>query len=187
MNNSSLGTEQNLVFQEDKPKKKKVWLWWLGGCGLLSCIVLGLIAYYLFSPLNESYPLTGEVSFPSTIKLGNDFDFVVTLTNSEAESLFIKHFTLQNYLGLPSLLDAVSVISVEPNMESEPIVGNEVQYPYFQEIKPGESLTLKFHMRADNAGTYYLDVVVYARHPSLPDPAVITAFWFGPAEVNITP
>lgn len=187
MNNPNSITEQYIAFQEDKPKKKKKWLWWLGGCSLLVCIAIGIIAYFLFSSSNESYPLTGEVSFPSTVKIGSSFDFVVTLTNSKTESIFIKHFALQNYIGLPSLLDAVSILGVEPDMESEPIAGNEVQYLYFQEIKPGETLTVKFYMQAENAGTYYIDVGVYARHPSRPDPAFITAFWFGPAEIEITP
>lgn len=188
MNNPNSVTEQNIVLQEDKQKKKKIWLWWLGGCGLLACcITIGIITYFLFSSSNESYPLEGEVSIPFTVKQGDNFDLVVTLTNSKAESFYIKHLTLQNYIGLPSLLDAVSVIGVEPNMESEPIYGNEVQYPYFQEIKSGETLTVIFHMRAENAGTYYIDVGVFARHPSRPDPAFITAFWFGPGEINITP
>jgi len=187
MNNPNSVSEQGKVIQEDKPKKKKIWLWWLGGCGLLACIAIGIITYFLFSSPNESYPLTGEVSFPSIVKKDDSFDFVVTLTNSKTESIFIKHFTLQNYPGLPSLLDAVSVISVEPNMESEPIFGNEVQYPYFQEIMAGETLTVKFHMRAENAGTYYIDIAAYARHPSRSDPAFITAFWFGPAEIEIKP
>jgi hypothetical protein len=179
--------EQDKAFQEENSKKKKIWLWLLGGCGILACITIGIIAYFLFSLSDESYPLKGEVSFPSTVKKGDNFDFVITLTNSKTESVFIKHFTLQKYVGLPSLLDAVRVMSVEPNMESEPIFGNEVQYPYFQEIKSGETLTVIFHMQAESTGTYYLDVGVYAKHPLLADPAFITAFWFGPAEIEITP
>ena len=72
-------------------------------------------------------------------------------------------------------------------MEFEPMFGNELQFPYIREIKPGETLTVTFHMRAENLGTYYIDVGVYAKHPSLADPAFITAFWFGPGEIKITP
>ena len=186
MANLDLPTEQGMVIQDDKPNRRP-WLWACGGCTLLICVVLGIIAFLLFSSSNESYPLEGEVSFPATVKKGDDFDFFITLTNSKTEPVFINHFTLQNYVGLPSLLDAVTVMSVEPNMESEPVVENELQYPYFQEIKSGETLTVIFHMRAENTGTYYIDVGVYGRHPLLADPAFITAFWFGPGEVEITP
>ena len=179
-------TEQGMVIQGDKPNRRP-WLWACGGCVLLICVVLGVLAFLLFSLSNESYPLDGQVSFPSTVKKGDDFDFVITLTNSGTEPVFINHFTLQNYVGLPSLLDAVRVMSVEPTMVSEPIFEKEVQYPYFQELKPGETLTVVFHMRAENTGTYYIDVGVYGRHPVLPEPAFITAFWFGPGEVEITP
>jgi len=186
MANLDLPAEQGMVIQDDK-RKRRPWLWACGGCGLLICVILGIVAFILFSSSNESYPLKGDVTFPSTVKKGNDFDFVITLTNSTTESVFIRHFTLQNYLGAPSLLDGARVMSVEPDMESEPILGKEVQYPYFQEIKPGETLTVIFHMRAENTGTYYIDVGVYARHPLLADPAFITAFWFGPTEIEITP
>lgn len=186
MANSDLPTQQGMTIQDDKPNRR-AWLWACGGCTFLICGVLGILAFLWFASANESYPLQGEVSFPSTVKKGDSFDFVITLSNSTTDPVFIKHFTLQNYVGLPSLLDAVTVMSVEPNMESEPIVENELQYPYFQEIKSGETLTVIFHMRAENTGTYYIDVGVYARHPFLADPAFITAFWFGPADIKITP
>jgi hypothetical protein len=182
----NLPTEQGPVIQDDKPNGRP-WLWACGGCTVLVCVVLGVIAFVLFSSSNESYPLEGKVSFPSFAKKGDNFDLVLTLTNPGAESVFIKHFTLQNYVGLPSLLDAVQVVSVEPSMESEPLFEKEVQFPYFQEIKPGETLTVIFHMLAEKTGTYYIDVGVYGRDPVLADPAFITAFWFGPGKVEITP
>lgn len=186
MVNLDVPAGQNMVIQDDKPKRR-LWLWACGGCILVLCIALGIVAFLLLSSSNESYPLNGQAAFPSTVKKGDDFDFAITLTNPKTEPVFIKHFTLQNYVGLPSLLDGVRVLGVEPQMESEPIFEKEVQYPYFQEIQPGETLTVTFHMRAENTGTYFIDVGVYARHPSLADPAFITAFWFGPAEIEITP
>jgi len=175
-----------MAIQDEKPNRR-LWIWACSGCVVLLCLVLGVGGFILFSASDESYPLQGEVSFPPAVQKGNYFDLVLTLTNSKPESVFIKHFTLQNYVGLPSLLDATTIIGVEPDMLSEPIVGNELQYPYFQEIKSGETLTVTFHMRAEKTGTYYIDVAVYARHPSLPDPDFITAFWFGPGEIEITP
>jgi hypothetical protein len=120
MTNLDLPAEQGIVIQDDKPNRRP-WLWACGGCTFIICVLLGILVFILFSSSNESYPLNGEVSYPSTVKKDDNFDFVITLTNSKTEPVFIYHFTLQNYVGLPSLLDAVRVMSVEPSMESEPI------------------------------------------------------------------
>ena len=83
-------TEQEAFVPEDKPKKR-VWLWWLGGCGLLACLAFGAMAFFLFNLSNEtSYPLNGNVAFPSAVKKGGDFDFVITLSNSTTEPIFIN-------------------------------------------------------------------------------------------------
>jgi hypothetical protein len=66
-------------------------------------------------------------------------------------------------------------------------VRDDVQFAYFQEIKPGETINVVFHMRAENAGTYYEDVAVYARDPVRPDPAFIYAFHYAPAQIEVTP
>ena len=186
MANFDIRGGQNMAIQDEKPNRR-LWIWACGGCVVLLCLGLGVGGFILFSASDESYPLQGEVSFPPAIQKGDDFDLVLTLTNSKPESVFIKHFALQNYVGLPSLLDATTIIGVEPEMVSEPIVENELQYLYFQEIKSGETLTVTFHMHAETAGTYYIDVSVYARHPSLPAPAFMNAFWFGPGEIQIMP
>jgi hypothetical protein len=186
MTNSGLSEGQGLSIQNGKPKRR-LWLWACGGCALLVCAVIGVIAYFLFSPSNESYPLDGNVIFPSSVRVGDEFDFVLTLTNPTTKPVFIRHFTLQNFLDAPSLLDGARIISVQPDMAPEPIFGNELQYPYFREIQPGETLTVVFHMRGEASGPYYIDVGVYARHSFLPDPAFTVAFWYGPAEITIMP
>jgi hypothetical protein len=189
MNNSNLVTEQNEVFQEDKPKKKKIWLWWLGGCGLLACIAIGIIAYFLFSSSNETYPLNGNVSLPSTVKQGDKFDFVVTLTNPTTKPILIRHIVLHAFLSSPSLLDGARVISVEPAMDSERLYDykNDVQFAYFQEIQSDETLTFTFHMQAEKVGTYIENVGVYTKHPFLPDPNFKVGFYVQGLEIEITP
>lgn len=179
-------TEHSMAIQEEKPKTR-LWLWACSGCAVLICLVLGVVGIVFLSPAPESYPLHGEVAFPPAVQNGDDFYLVLTLSNLKTDPVFIKHVALQNYVGLASLLDAVTILSVEPPMKSEPIVENELQYLYFQDIQPGETLTVTFHMRAETPGTYYIDVSVYARHPALPEPAFMNAFWFGPGEIQITP
>lgn len=98
MANIELTAEQGMVIQGEKPKRR-LWLWACGGGTLIICVVLGIIAFILYSLSNESYPLHGEVSFPSTVKKGDDFDLVITLTNPTADPVFINHFTLQSFLA----------------------------------------------------------------------------------------
>lgn len=155
---------------------------------VLVCIVLGIVAFYLLSLSKESYPLNGKVSFPSTVKQGDEFYFVITLTNPTTEPIFIKHVVLHQDLDAPYLLDGATVTSVEPHMDSEPFAaGKDVQYLYFREIKPGETQTVSFHMRAESTGTYYTNVGAYAKDPLHPEPAFIHAFHFFDAKIEITP
>lgn len=187
MTNPSFSAVQGMGVQDGKPKSRR-WLWACSGCAVLLCAVLAVaIAYFFLSPSEETFPLNGNVSFPSTVGVGEEFDFILTLTNPATDPVFIRHFTLQNFLDAPSLLDSVTILAVEPDMAAEPIFGAELQYPYFREIQPAETLTVVIHMRAEVSGVYYIDVGVYASHSFLPEPAFTVAFWHGPAEITILP
>ena len=184
---SNLQTEQVSVIQEAKPRKRG-WVWLVGGCTGLICILLGIFAYWIFSFSKETYPLRGKVAFPAAVQKGDDFSLVITLINSTPKPIFIKHIVLHQDLDAPYLLDGATVMSVEPAMEAEPFAaGNDVQYLYFREIKPGETQTVVFRLRAESPGTYYANVGVYAKDPLLPDPAFIHAFHYIDAQIEITP
>lgn len=180
--------QQKMASQENKPQKK-VWLWWLSGCGLFACIVaLGIIVLFLFYPSEEpSFPLDGKVTYPLTVKRGEQFDLIITLTNPTTNPIFIKHIALQTMLGVPSFLDGAKVIGIEPNMDSERFAKNDVQYAYFQDIQPAETLTFVFHMQAETVGSYIQNVGVYAKHPSLDEPNFQVAFHITGLEIEIMP
>lgn len=148
---------------------------------------MGVIAYFLFSPSDESFPLDGNVSVPATVKLGDKFEIVINLTNSTAESIFIKHVELSNFLDAPTILNGAKLLSVEPEMDFEQTYANTFQYSYFREIKPGETQTVIFYMQAESTGTYYENVGVYAKHPLLGEPAFLVAFHINAIEIEITP
>jgi hypothetical protein len=132
--------------------------------------------------------LNGELAFPSTVKKDDKFDFVVTLTNPTTNPIFINHIVLHRSSG-PSLLDGATVTGVEPEMNFEILVTsrNDMQYSYFREIKPGETQTVIFHMKALNPGIYYLNLGVYAKDPLLPPPAFFHAFHYIDAKIEIMP
>jgi hypothetical protein len=186
MANSNAQVEQEIVFHENKPKKK-LWLWGCGGGMALVCVVLGIVLVLFFYLSNQSYPLDGEVSIPPMVKQGDMFDFVITLTNSTTEPIFIKHIVLSDYLGAPTILNGARIVSIEPEMFFEVYDTNSFQYSYFREIKPGETQTVTFHMQADSSGIFYEDVSVYAKDPLLSDPAFKIAYQSDSVEIEIAP
>lgn len=187
MTNSSFQTAQDRVLRQDKPGRK-LWLWGCGGSLVLFCVFLGAVAVFLYSLSDGNYPLNGEVSFPSTVRKGDHFDFVVTLTNPTKDPIFINHIVLHRSSG-PALLDGATITGVEPRMDLELLITsrNDQQYFYFREIQPGETQTVIFHLQALHPGTYYENVGVYAKDPLLPEPAFLHAFHFMDAEIEITP
>lgn len=163
---------------------------WLSGCLgsiIFVCLLLGAAAGYILYEANQPFLLDGKVSLPSTVKQGDKFDFVITLTNSTTESVFIKHIVLSDSLGAPTILNGAPIVSVEPDMDVEAIYTNSFQYSYFREIKPGETQVVIFHMQAENTGVFYEDVGVYARDPLRSDPAFLNAFQFAGVTIEITP
>ncbi len=188
MSNSSPQVEYKIVFKEDKPKKRNIF-WLLGGCGLFSCLAISAIIFLLFYPSSEpSYPLTGNVSFPSAVNKGDDFNFVVTLTNPSAEAVFIKHIVIHDFLNAPSLLVGAKIGDTRPHMDSEPLGSrNDMLFAYFRDIEPNETLTVIFQMQAEFAGTYYANIGVYAKDPSRPEPAFITAYHYSTIKIEIRP
>ena len=163
---------------------------WISGCLgsiMFVCLIFGAVGGYILYESTRPYPLDGKVSVPTTVKQGDEFDFVITLTNSTTEPIFIKHIVLSDSLGAPTLWSGASIVRIEPDMVVEAIYTNSFQYSYFREIQPGETQTVIFHMRAENTGVYYEDVGVYARDPLHSEPVFINAFQFTAAQVEIKP
>jgi len=178
---------QGTVTQESKPKRK-LWLWAFGGSIIFVCLLVGGIAGYVYYQANHPpYQLDGKISLPPTVKQGNEFDLVFTLTNSTAEPVFIKHIVFFRILDSPFLLEGASVTSIEPEMDSEPLNSRDMKYSYFREIEPGETQTVIFHMHAEKSGTYYENIGVFAKDPSRPDPAFIQVFHLTGVEIEIMP
>lgn len=187
MTNLDLQTEQGMSVQESKPKRK-FWLWGCTAGFTLVCLLIGgVVGNVYFAANKPPFQLDGTISILPEAKQGDEFDIVFTLANSTTESVFIKHIVFFRILDSPFLLDGTSVISIEPEMKSEPLNVRDVKYSYFREIKSGETQTVTFHMRAESAGIYYENIGVYAKDPFHPDPAFIQVFHLTGVEIKITP
>jgi hypothetical protein len=177
MNNSNVSADQDLRAQKAK-SKRKLWLWGCGGGIILLCTLIGIFASSLF-PAKDLFD--GEVSYPDTVKIGDSFDFVVTLTNPTQEPVLIEYFSFPHYFDSPILMDAVKVISIEPDMKSELNSLGDIQFLYHREIKPGETQKVTFHLQAEKSANYLTLMGVYAIHPLRP------VFHFNNGKIEIEP
>ncbi len=112
---------------------------------------------WLFSGLFEQEVLEGEITVPQTIKVGDKFDFMITIHNPTTESIPIKHIVIHNTIDAagqvpPKIWEGVNILATEPEMESLIYKEGDIQYSYFSDIAPGETKTIVFHMQAINPG-----------------------------------
>jgi hypothetical protein len=184
MTNANVQTQADPAHQ--KKSNRKLWLLGCGGVVILLCMILGAVGFYFFRPTDE--PLDANLSYPTTVRQGENFDFVVSMTNPTQNPIFIKHVVFFHLLDAPFLLDGVKVISTEPDMTSALLAPRgDVEYAYFREIRPGETQTVIFHLQADKPARYAINLGAFANHPSRPDPAYINAFHSAGIEIEITP
>jgi hypothetical protein len=184
MRNATVRSQPNTAQQ--KKSNRRLWLLGCAGGGILLCAVLGALAYSLLAPTDE--PLAGELSFPTTVKSGDTFDFVVTMTNTTRDPIFIKHVVFFHLLDAPFLLDGVKLIGTEPDLSSDLLAPRgDVEYAYFREIQPGESQQVVFHLQADKPATYLVNLGVFAKHPTKPEPAYLQALHITGVQIEIMP
>jgi hypothetical protein len=153
------------VVPEDRSKNKRWILWLTGGC-LLICILLAVGIGWFLGFLGEVEDvLDGEISFPRTIKVGDEFDFVITVTNPTTDSIFVHHIVIHNTLTdtdiPPKIWEGVNIPGTEPEMESVIYPEGDIEYSYFQAIEPGKTNTVTFHMQAIRSGVFSGDIAFY--------------------------
>ncbi len=164
---------------------KKPWLWGCAGVMTFSLIISCLVAS--LHPMVSPPSLKGDISFPSKLKQGDQFDITITLTNPTAKSVFIKDIAFRYFLlDTPILLDGVSVIGTSPEMKSESLNATVMVFHYFQDLRSTESQTFTFHMKANYSGVYGSTIVVYAKHPFLGAPFFQNAQYFSGVQIEIT-
>jgi hypothetical protein len=163
---------------------KKPWLWGCAGAMtfllVISCLVASL------HPMVSHPSLKGDISFPSKVKQGDEFDITITLTNPTAKSVFIKDFAFEYFLlDTPILLDGVSVIGTSPEMKSESLNETVTVFHYCRDLRSTESQTFTFHVKAKYSGVYGSNIVVYAKHPFLGAPFFQNAQYFSGVQIKI--
>ena len=148
------------VLEPEKKSGIKPWVWVVGViviCLCLACAtVFGVFLYFGREPegLSLSY------SIPATVHVNDEFDFVLTITNTGNETIAIDEIDLDEYFG-GSILDGCVVLETDPDMERDYSLEGIKTFKYNQSIAPGETQEVTFHLQAVNAGEYGGSVGVY--------------------------
>ena len=133
-------------------------------CGVLTllaicaCIVsgVGMLAYYGREPEG----LTVEYSIPSSVARGEEFDFVLTITNTGSEDVFVGDIDLDEAFS-ESILDGAITISTDPVMEKDFSVSGIKSFQYNRNIPAGSTQRVVFRLQAVSAGEFGGSVGVY--------------------------
>jgi hypothetical protein len=99
------------------------------------------------SALPES-PVTVTVTAPASVKVGEEFDLIVTASNP-GQSLEVLG-DLDVDLSYLALFD---VVSTQPPMSSEDQMDSWRTFDTGQSVQPGQTTTLTIRLRAKQAGT----------------------------------
>ncbi len=136
------------------------WKWLLGilaVCICLSCAgTIGVLYYFGQEPENLSI----DYSMPSIVRKGENFDLVITMTNTGSTPFTVDDIDLDEIMD-DSILDGAIVLTTEPEMERDYSVSGIKTFIYKQTIQPGETKQAVFHLQATTVGEFGGSIGVY--------------------------
>jgi hypothetical protein len=136
------------------------WKWLLGILAICICLgcagTFGLFYYYGQEPEN----LTIDYSMPAVVRKGENFDLVITMTNTGSTALIVDDIDLDEVMG-GSILDGAMVLSTEPEMERDYSISGIKTFLYKQTLQPGETRQAIFHLQATTVGEFGGSIGIY--------------------------
>jgi hypothetical protein len=97
---------------------------------------------------------------PSIVKKGENFDLVLTLTNTGVDPLTVTEIDLDEALG-DSILDGAIVLETDPSLERDYSVNGIKTFLYNQTLQAGETKQVTFHLQATTAGEFGGSIGIY--------------------------
>ena len=126
------------------------------GCAALGATSLGLLSYVSQEPED----LVVDYSIPDRVELGEEFEFILTLTNTGNSEILVGDIDFDEPIG-GSILDGVTVIGTHPQMErNDPMPGFR-SFHYGRTIPPGEQRLVAFRLQAATPGEFGGAIEVY--------------------------
>jgi hypothetical protein len=146
----------------DTEKKNRVnWWVWLVVASLV-CVCLagaGIVGFVMYFG-QEPEGLSLEYTIPSVVSNGENFELILTITNSNSNPVTVSGIYLDNALA-DSLLDGSIVLETEPPMERDYSIESIKIFNYNQSINPGETISIVFHLQAITIGEFGGPIAIY--------------------------
>jgi hypothetical protein len=160
MDNNSMGTQVQQTLAPNFFSGRNVAI----ACGVLAVLTIcacalttvGVFAYYG----REPETLTVEYSIPYTVTRGEEFELVLTLTNTGNEAVYVGDIDLDEAFG-GSILDGAITISTDPYMDRDFSTSGIKTFKYDRSIPAGTSAQVTFRMQAVAVGEYGGSIGVY--------------------------
>ena len=130
----------------------------LGVCLCSACAVSSVAFVAHFG--GEPEGLSLQYDLPYSVRLCDEFDLVLSLTNSSDEPLHVSHIDLDELFS-DSILDGAIVISTDPPIARNYSVPGTKSFNYDSVIPPGQTAILTFHLSAQTPGEFGGSIGVY--------------------------
>lgn len=153
--------------RESTPKGNHVWRNVAIGCGVLivlsvcGCLIfgagsVGLLTYFGREPEN----LSVEYSLPYSVIRGEEFELLLTLSNSGDSEFTVNDIDLDEMLS-GSILDGAVVLWTDPPMERDYSMQGIKTFQYNHAIPPGETRQVTFRLQAVTSGEFGGSIGIY--------------------------
>ena len=153
--------------RESTPKGNHFWRNVAIGCGVLvvlsvcGCLIIGagsvgLLTYFGREPEN----LSVEYSLPYSVIKGEEFELLLTLSNTGDSEFTVNDIDLDEAFG-DSLLDGAIVLWTDPPMERDYSLSGIKTFHYNRAIPAGETHQVTFRLQAVTSGEFGGSIGIY--------------------------
>ncbi len=147
--------------REQAPGSLKRWLAW-PGAALALIAVIALVSYFVIT-LQQRQALSVEAAYPQTVRVGDQFDIILTLASQSDQPVSIRSLDLSPAVDSNNewILAGATLTAVDPQMSQSDVVRGLLALVYARTLQPGETQVVTLHLSAFDAGQYDTDVAVY--------------------------
>ena len=108
----------------------------------------------------EPQGLIVDYELPYSVRVGEEFEFVLHLTNASGHPLQVSDIDADEVFS-GSILDGAVVLSTDPPMERDYSLSGIKTFAFDTTIPPGETTTVRFLLMATTPGEFGGSVGVY--------------------------
>ncbi|WOO41063.1 hypothetical protein [Rubellicoccus peritrichatus] len=120
---------------------------WIAG------ITVGYVYYTSNYFIGDTPDFAVSVDSPEQVRIGEEFDLVVKVSNPSEEDLKLGSIDIYD-----SLLDGFKVLEVIPKPNEEDSIFEFRSFYFSEELKPQDSVTITFKLKGAKAGVWTGDI-----------------------------